>query len=80
LYTCQWSDSVYVSCWQEVTLIEIYKISFLLMFIFSRAPLEEMARRAGIGGNNRGQPIPDGPPVNVATNAADKGFTFTPLP
>ena len=39
-----------------------------------------MVRRAGVGGNNRGQPVPDGPPVNVAGNPGDKGFTFSQIP
>jgi hypothetical protein len=50
----------------------------VLSFDFSfRASKEEMLQRAGTNVNNRGPPVPDGPPVNAA---GDKGFTFTQLP
>lgn len=49
----------------------------------NRAPLEEMLQRAGanpgVGGDTRGPPVPQGPPVNAPMNSGDKGFNFTPL-
>ena len=39
-----------------------------------------MLQRAGPGAvNNRGPPVPEGPPLNVPGNTGDKGFNFTPL-
>ena len=49
------------------------------MSFFHRAPLEEMLQRAGVGGINRGAPVPEGPPLNAPGPSGDKGFTFTPL-
>ncbi|CAF1462604.1 unnamed protein product [Rotaria magnacalcarata] len=54
-------------------------IQFMLA-VGKKAPLEEMLQRAGVGGMNRGQPVPDGPPLNATGNSGDKGFNFTPLP
>ena len=39
-----------------------------------------MLQRAGAGVNNRGPPVPEGPPVNVASNAGGKTYNFTQLP
>jgi len=52
-------------------------IQFMLA-VGKKASREEMMQRAGTNINNRGPPVPDGPPINVA--AGDKGFTFTQLP
>jgi hypothetical protein len=78
LYTGQWSYSVYVSCWQKVIFNEI--LSDLFCFSCCRAPLEEMLQRAGVGANNRGPPVPEGPSVNVPGGTSGKNYNFTPLP
>ncbi|CAF0786881.1 unnamed protein product [Rotaria sordida] len=54
-------------------------IQFMLA-VGKKAPLEQMLQRAGVGVNNRGPPVPEGPPVNITNNTGDKGFNFTPLP
>lgn len=46
----------------------------------SRAPIEEMLQRAGVGPNVRGPPVPEGPPMSIPPGATDKGYTFTQLP
>jgi len=51
-------------------------IQFMLA-VGKKATREEMLQRAGTNVNNRGPPVPDGPPVNAG---GDKGFTFTQLP
>ncbi|CAF1432684.1 unnamed protein product [Adineta steineri] len=52
-------------------------IQFMLA-VGKKASREEMLSRAGVSGaNDRGPPVPNGPPVN---SAGDKGFTFTQLP
>jgi hypothetical protein len=50
-------------------------IQFMLA-VGKKASREEMLQRAGTNINNRGPPVPDGPPINAA---GDKGFGFTPL-
>jgi hypothetical protein len=46
----------------------------------SRAPLEEMLQRAGVGANVRGPPVPEGPTGAAAPMAGEKPYGFTPLP
>ncbi|CAF0828801.1 unnamed protein product [Rotaria sp. Silwood1] len=87
-----WQKAVLYSVPPLIPLILCHGISIVLGFICllangaiqfmlavgKKAPLEEMLQRAGT--SNRGQPIPEGPPVNVASSTGDKGFNFTPLP
>lgn len=78
LHTGQWSYSIYVGCWQKVIfncmLIHLFSLSC------SRAPLEEMLQRAGVGTNVRGPPVPEGPSVNAGAGTSGKNYSFTPLP
>jgi len=47
-----------------------------MLAVGKKASKEEMLQRAAPSTNNRGPPVPDGPPIN----AGDKGYTFTQLP
>jgi hypothetical protein len=82
LYTGQWSYSIYVGCWQKV-ILNLILIEYIYLFLFFRAPLEEMLQRAGVGAgpNTRGPPVPEGPPVsNAPGGTSGKNYNFTQLP
>ncbi len=83
LHTGQWSYSIYVSCRQKV-IFDSMRLFIYFFFFFSRAPLEEMLQRAGVGANVRGPPVPEGPPVNAPVGGiggtSGKNYNFTPLP
>lgn len=52
-----------------------------MMAVGKKAPLEEMLQRAGVGPQNRGAPVPNGPPTAAppTTSGGEKGFNFTQL-
>lgn len=62
-------------------IVDFYKLlAHHLRSLFRRAPLEEMLQRAGVGPNNRGPAVPEGPPLSAPPNLTDKqGYGFTPL-
>lgn len=78
LFACQWCYSIHVSCGQKVIETNSFRWNSFSGFSFPfRASREEMLQRAGVSSDSRGPRVPDGPPVNTAS---DKGFTFTQLP